>query len=246
MPEDLERVLIDHQPPVIYVQTGPHNPTGRVPSPGRLRALAQVLDRHRATVIEDCALAELTFAGRVRPELSDLCQRAVVVSVGSLSKVAWGGLRIGWLRAPAPLIEPTMYLRLANDLGTSVPAQLLALELMPHLDDLAAARRTTLAATIEQAAARLQSELPDWHISEPQGGSVFWAELPIPDSSAYVLLASRHGVHVAPGRIATPTRVPSPFVHICVDRPWPVVAEGISRLALAWRELDAVPTAVLG
>ena len=117
IPTDLDRVLAEHHPPVLYVQTGPHNPTGRVPTPGRLQALAEVLDRHDTTVIEDGALAELAFAGRVRPELADLCRRAVVVSVGSFSKVAWGGLRIGWLRAPAPFVERTMYLRLANDLG---------------------------------------------------------------------------------------------------------------------------------
>ncbi|MGV9681060.1 hypothetical protein ACWDSJ_37845, partial [Nocardia sp. NPDC003482] len=27
-----------------------------------------------------------------------------VVSIGSLSKILWGGLRIGWIRAPAALI----------------------------------------------------------------------------------------------------------------------------------------------
>ncbi len=246
IPTDLERALTQHAPPVLYLQNGPHNPTGRVPSPGRLAALAEIIDRHDVTVIEDGALAELTFAGRVRPELADLCRRAVVVSVGSFSKVAWGGLRIGWLRAPAPFVERTMYLRLGNDLGASVPAQLIALQLIPHLDDLAARRRATLAATVDAAVERLRTDLPAWKIVEPGGGSVLWAELPLPDTCAYVLLAGRHGVHVAPGSIATPTRAPNPHVRICVDRPWPTVEEGIHRLCLAWRELDAAPAAVLG
>jgi len=83
-------------------------------------------------------------------------------------------------------------------------------------------------------------------VSDPAGGSVLWAELPVADTSGYVLLAGRHGVHVAPGSIATPTRVPNAHVRICVDRPWATVEEGIRRLALAWRELDAEPAAVLG
>lgn len=169
-----------------------------------------------------------------------------MISIASFSKVAWGGLRIGWLRAPAPFVERTMYLRLAADLGPSVPAQLFALELLPHLDDIAAARRTELSSTVARAVDSLATELPEWSVTPPGGGSVLWVELPIPDTAAYVLLASRHGVHVAPGSIATPTRVPSPFVRICVDRPWPTVEEGIHRLALAWRELDAAPAAVLG
>ena len=248
VPEHLDEVLSTHRPALAYLQNGPHNPTGRVPSPGRLRELARVLDGRDTTVVEDSALAELTFAGRVRPELGDLCQRAVVLGIGSFSKVAWGGLRVGWLRAPAPVIERTMYLRLANDLGTSVPAQLMALELLPHLDDLAAHRRATLAESVGRARAALAGLVPEWQVSGPGGGSVLWARLPVEDAAPFVLRASRHGVHVAPGSIATPTRVPSPHVRICVDRGWPTVEEGVRRLGQAWRELDAEapPAAVLG
>ncbi|MDP8970703.1 MAG: PLP-dependent aminotransferase family protein [Actinomycetota bacterium] len=246
LPADLDRVLTRYRPPALYIQTGPHNPTGRVPRPGRLRALAEVCDRHEITVVEDCALADLAFAGRLRPELADLCRRAVVASVGSFSKVAWGGLRIGWLRAPAPFVERTMNLRLGGDLGPSVPAQLLALQLLDHLDDLAAQRRTHLAASAERARALLRAELPDWRVTAPAGGSVLWPELPLGDTGAYVLLARRHGVHVTPGSIATPDRGPDPHVRICVDRPWPLVEEGIRRLHLAWRELLTVRQPVLG
>lgn len=246
VPDDLDRALSEHEPGVLYTQTGPHNPTGRVPAAERLRALAGVLDRHDTTVVEDCALAELTFAGRARPELADLCRRAAVVSVGSFSKVAWGGLRIGWLRASAPFVERTMYLRLANDLGPSVPAQLIAMQLLPHMDTLATRRRVTLAANVARALDRFRSELPEWRFTEPAGGSVLWAVLPTPDTGAYVLLARRHGVHVAPGSIATPTRAPNSHVRICVDRNWETVEEGIHRLQLAWREFEASPAPVLG
>lgn len=244
--DDLDRLLTEHRPPVLYVQSGPHNPTGRIPAPGRLRALAEVLDRHETTVVEDGALADLAFAGRVRPELADLCRRAVVVSVGSLSKVAWGGLRIGWLRAPAPLVERTMHLRLGNDLGAAAPSQLLALQLLPHLDDLAEQRRTTLSATVERALDLLRADLPEWQVSEPAGGSVLWARLPIADTAAFALFAGRHGVHVAPGSIATATRAPNPHLRICVDRPWGTVHEGIRRLRLAWSEFATKPAAILG
>jgi DNA-binding transcriptional MocR family regulator len=246
VPNELDRALSEHRPPVLYTQTGPHNPTGRVPSPARLRSIAEVLDRHDTTVIEDCALADLAFAGRVRPELADLCRRAVVVSVGSFSKVAWGGLRIGWLRAPAPFVDRTMYLRLANDLGPSVPAQLLVLQLLPHLEDLAERRRATLAHILERAMDRLHTDLPEWHFTEPAGGSVLWVDLPIDDTGPYVVLAGRHGVHVAPGSIATPTRGPNSHLRICVDRPWDTVDAGLHRLGLAWRELDTAARPVLG
>ena len=245
-PDALEEVLESERPRLVYVQAGPHNPTGRVPSRGRLRGLAPIFDRHDATVIEDAALADLTFGGRVRPELADLCRRATVVTVGSFSKVAWGGLRVGWMRAPAPLVDRTMQLRLVGDLGASVPSQLLALRLIPHLDDLAARRCATLESTLEQALAQLAVDLPEWRVNEPAGGSVLWAELPVPDSGPFCQLARRHGVHVAPGSVARPERAPDGHIRICVDRPWNVVEEGLRRLAFAWRDLRQESAVVLG
>jgi DNA-binding transcriptional MocR family regulator len=246
-PEALQRTLAAERPTLLYLQSGPHNPTGCVPSPARLRALAEVLDDHGATtVLEDTALADLTFAGRIRPELADLCRRAPVVSVRSLSKVAWGGLRVGWLRAPSPVVERTMHRRLALDLGTSVPSQLFALALLDHLDDIAVHRRRMLQGAVEHALDRVAVELPDWRVTPPLGGSVLWAELPVTDSGPYVQLARRHGVHVLPGSISRPGRQDSAFVRICVDRSLEVVDAGLQRLALAWQDYTARPRQVTG
>lgn len=246
IPDDLDRVLAEHRPPVLYLQSGPHNPTGRVSSATRRREVAEVLDRHATTVIEDTALADLTFAGRLRPELADLCRRATVVTVGSFSKVAWGGLRVGWLRAPAPFVERTKYLRLNHDLGTSVPSQLLALQLLPHMEELAEERRTQLSEATQRAADRLAETLPEWTLRLPLGGSVLWPVLPVPDATSFVRLAGRHGVHVAPGSIAVPGRAADPHLRICVDRPWPSVEAGLDRLGRAWRDLTSAPGHVFG
>ena len=246
VPEALERALEAQQVSVVYLQAGPHNPTGRAPSPGRLEALASVLDRHDAVVVEDCALADLTFRGRVRPELTDLCRRATVASVGSFSKVAWGGLRIGWLRAPAPLIQRTMHLRLTTDLGASVPAQLLVLKLLPQLEELIERRRSTLIEAVDRAAARLRADLPEWQVNEPQGGSVLWVTLPVDDSGPFCQLARRHGVHVAPGSAARANRAADPHLRVCVDRSWELVDVGLHRLGLAWRDYQRSPAPVLG
>lgn len=246
LPGALERALAEHRPKVLYVQAGPHNPTGRVPSTARLRALAPLLDRSDALVVEDCALAELTFEGRVRPELADLCRRATVASIGSFSKVAWGGLRVGWLRAPAPLIERTMHIRLASDLGASVPSQLLVLKLLPHLEDLAERRRATLVEAVDRALERLRADFPEWQVEEPKGGSVLWVELPLDDAGPFCQLARRHGVHVAPGSAARVGRAPDPHLRLCVDRPWHLVDAGLQRLGLAWRDHQRGTGPVLG
>jgi DNA-binding transcriptional MocR family regulator len=246
LPEALDTTLATEQPAVVYLQSGPHNPTGRLPSPARIRALAEVLDRHGATVVEDLALAELSFPGRVRPELADLCRRATVISVESFSKVAWGGLRIGWFRAPAPLVEATGHRRLAYDFGAAAPSQFIALRLLPQLEELAVQRRVVLSTSVERTVERLDADLPEWKVDPPGGGSVLWARLPVDDSGPVVAQAARHGVRVAPGSSARAGRVADPHLRICVDRPWPLVEEGIRRLGLAWRETRAAPEPVLG
>jgi DNA-binding transcriptional MocR family regulator len=246
LPESLDATLTTQRPALVYLQSGPHNPTGRLPSPARVRALAEVLDRHGATVVEDVALAELAYSGRVRPELADQCRKATVITVESMSKVAWGGLRIGWFRAPAPLVEATGHRRLAYDFGAAAPSQFIALRLLPRLDELAAHRRAVLSTSVARSVERLAADLPEWEIQPPGGGSVLWARLPVTDSGPLVAQAIRHGLRVAPGSSARAGRVADPHLRICVDRPWPLVEEGIRRLCVAWRDIQAAPEPVLG
>lgn len=245
LPEALEQAIVDERPAALYIQSGPHNPTGRVTPPSRLRALAAIVDRHDLPVIEDNTLAPLTFASG-RPNgassvttLHDLCRTATVASVGSLSKACWAGLRIGWIRGPEPLIERTMYHRLALDLGPSAPSQLLALGLIPHLDDIVAERQRRLEEVVGFGADHLSTTIPDALVERPLGGCVLWTEFPVADTGPLVQLARRHGVQVAPGSISVPGRIPGPFVRISVDRPVDLVREGLDRLGRAWREFSA-------
>ncbi|MCC6435167.1 MAG: PLP-dependent aminotransferase family protein [Acidimicrobiales bacterium] len=238
VPASLDRVLRSGALQVVYLQGGPHNPTGRVSSEARVAELADIFDRHPdVIVVEDRTLADLAYGDGPAPELAPRCRRATVVSVGSFSKVAWAGLRLGWLRAPEPLVERTRLHRLARDLGSSVPSQLLAAELVGHLDGLGARRRAMLEPAAVAARQLLADEIPQWRAQAPQGGSVLWLDTGLLDTDPFVALARHHGVNIAAGSIARADRRPDPHVRICVDRPWSQVELGIRRLADAWGEL---------
>ena len=250
VPDELERVIAEHRPTALYLQGGAHNPTGTITPTSRLRIIAEIADRNRLTVIEDNTLARLTYGSGTLPEsappsIADLCRSAEVVWVGSLSKVCWAGLRLGWFRAAEPTIERTMYHHLAIDLGPSAPSQLIALGLLPHLDTIVAGRQERLALAVDAAMDHVAATMSDVTVDRPQGGSVLWMEFPVYDSGPLVMLARRHGVHVAPGSISAPGRIPTPFVRISIDRPIALLREGIDRLARAWHEYrDDAPRVV--
>jgi DNA-binding transcriptional MocR family regulator len=239
LPESLEDVITTERPPAIYVQAGPHNPTGTITPVSRQRALASVLDRHGVTVIEDATLAPLAYHGPV-PLLTELCRSTTVVSIESLSKTCWAGLRLGWMRGSAPVVEQTMFRHLAFDLGPSVPSQLLALGLLPTIDEIVAERRHRLATAVGFAAEQLAALIPEAEFTDPDGGSVLWVRFPVADSEPLVRHARRFGVRTLPGSIHVTGRAPGPYVRICVDRPLDHVGEGIGRLARAWRDLCAL------
>ena len=63
------------------------------------------------------------------------------MTIGSLGKSVWGGLRIGWVRADRELIQRMARVRFAFDLGTPVLEQLILLELLPDFDNILERRR---------------------------------------------------------------------------------------------------------
>jgi DNA-binding transcriptional MocR family regulator len=244
-PAGLEEAARRSGAKVAFLLPAVHNPTGRVLDPGRRQALARTLDRLDMTVVEDNTLADLTFASRAprgpgRPaSLARLCRRATVVSVETTSKVAWGGLRIGWLRAPAGIVERSVGQRTSGDLGCSVPAQLLARQLLDHYDELIATRRRALQGSAARFSALLAEAIPGCTFDRPAGGLSVWVGLPGgADAAAFASRALRHGVSVAPGLFASPGHGHD-HLRLCHDRPEEELVEGAARLAAAWSETMA-------
>lgn len=234
-PDLLRRAL--GQARVAYLQPLLANPTGVAAGERAMGRLAEVLDDWGGTVIDDATHADLRFDGTRPVGLEGRCRAATVVSVGSLSKVAWAGLRIGWLRAPASLVERIAQQRHASDLGTSQPSQILAVQLLEHLDDVAVKRREALRASSTFVMELLAERLPDWSVLPPDGGCAVWVTLPGPDSMPFVQRVQRAGVFLAPGSAADPLAEPSPSIRMSVDRPRVQLETAVERMAEAWQAM---------
>jgi DNA-binding transcriptional MocR family regulator len=238
-PDALGELLARSVVALVYLMPGCHSPTGRSIALGRRPALVEAAAAHDTLIVEDAALDKLRFAGPL-PSLHALAP-ARVVRVGSLDKLAWAGLRIGWIVAPRAAIGRLTRLKAARDLGTGVLSQLAALQLLRDPDALRVARVEQARARMEHLRSELHKHVPAWTVERPQGGWSLWVELPRDagvDGDALAAAASRHGVDVAAGRphvAGAPAGVAA--VRIAYASPEPLLTLGAERLAAAWAEL---------
>jgi DNA-binding transcriptional MocR family regulator len=169
-----------------------HNPTGMCMPTSVRRGLTLACP----TVIDE-TMTDLALDG-ASPEPLAL-HMPTAISLGSVSKSVWGGLRIGWIRALPSLLERVEQARPATDLGTPVVEQLASAVL---LDEHRTRRPQTLHQLREQRDALSQAlaeHLPHVHTSQPTGGMTLWATFPEPLSSRLAAIAPDHGVTIAAG-----------------------------------------------
>ena len=248
----LKTTLARTAPRLVYLMPTFHNPTGAVmPESGR-RALARLAREMRIAIVEDNTLADLSLSGRTPPPppIAAFDPLAPILTIGSLSKLFWGGLRIGWIRGPEEILAQITRLKIMADLGGSLVGQLGAVRLLARADAVRESRRREMRERLDRLTQLLARHLPSWKWKEPAGGLSLWVELPHGDANAFAQVALRHGVAVVPGTLASPTggcadRLRLPFV--LDDGP---MREGVERLARAWaayvgREAPGRPAKVL-
>ncbi|HET8757190.1 MAG TPA: PLP-dependent aminotransferase family protein [Solirubrobacteraceae bacterium] len=217
-----------------------HNPTGRTLPLERRRALAAVAERHGLWLIEDDPYGELRYRGEPLPSLATVPgaeDRTLYLS--TLSKVAAPGLRIGWVRTPAPLRSSLVVAKQAADLHSSTIDQaaaarwLAAVDLDAHIAHLRAeygARRDALVAGLADA-------LPPGSVhNRPDGGMFVWARLPDGwDAEVMLRRALERDVAFVPGFpffAGPPDRAALRFSFTA--HPPDEIAEGLARLRASW------------
>ncbi len=175
-----------------------HNPTAAVMSDAERTAWARELRRHDVVPVVDESLREINLDGvELPPVFATYDPRALLV--GSSSKSFWGGLRVGWIRAPRDLVMPLVQARMMDDLGSSAFDQLVFAELLVDGGQTAAAGRARLRAARDHLLAELARELPEIEAACPAGGLSLWVTLPDRISSRLTAAAARHGLLLTPG-----------------------------------------------
>ncbi|HEX4212252.1 MAG TPA: PLP-dependent aminotransferase family protein [Candidatus Dormibacteraeota bacterium] len=241
----VRRLLVLAQPRLIWVTPSFQNPTGTVlPMEERAELLRLAADR-QIPLIEDQVLRDLAFEGPPSPMLAGQ-GLGTVVSIGSLSKTCWGGLRVGWVRGPRAVIAQLTRLRAVADLGGPLVEQLAALHLLPQLDRIGEARRAQLRLRRDHLASLLRERLPEWEWQLPTGGVCLWVRLPGADAVAFAELADGHGVHLAPGTDFAAGDGWSDYVRLPFMLEEPVLDRAVTTLAEAWERYRTDPRSAPG
>ncbi|MFE1594107.1 PLP-dependent aminotransferase family protein [Nocardia sp. NPDC058705] len=224
----------DQRPALAYVIPTYQNPTGSVLSTLTRRRLAETSAAAGIPLIDDEVLAELGFPGReTPPPLATFAD--TVITVGSLSKSVWGGLRVGWIRAASPVIGTLARLRAVHDLGGNLPAQLAAAELLPRLDILLHSQAAARERRHDHLRAELARRLPDWVVPPVEGGQTLWIRLPRGDGASFAQAALRQRVSTLAGSGLDPTGGSERYLRLHFLHPPEILTAAVDRLAEAWR-----------
>lgn len=189
------------RPQLFYCFADCQNPTGRSLDNSARERLAALLKRHPTFVVEDGSQCELGV-GRTQPPtpLAALCDPERVATIGTLSKLFWGGMRVGWIRASPSMIARLASMKAVNDLGSSRFDQRIAVELFEHLSEARAHRHKEIQSTLKAVVKIIKAKGgADWQWHLPDGGTAMWMRIPGANAVALCQAAARHGLLLSAG-----------------------------------------------
>lgn len=213
-----------------------HNPTGHlVPDSDRVELL-RAARRSGTTVVVDESFVDIGFVPAATPSAA---LDPHVVTVGSLSKPVWGGLRLGWVRAPVQLIQRLAMVRAATDMGQAVLEQLIGIEVFGRLDEIARARVEQVRPRRDFLLDQLGRTFPTWRTPIPDGGLSLWVELDAALATPLVMRAAQYGVRIVAGSRFGVDGTMERFLRLPYALPQRQLAQALERISAAWSDLGA-------
>lgn len=209
------------------------NPTGLLMDEPTRADVAGLLRRARAVPIIDETFVELGLD--TTPPAPFAAHSESAITLGSAGKAWWGGLRVGWARAPMTQVSPILESRHSLDLGTAVLEQLVVAELLRAGSDLLDERRREARLRREAMVDAVRRHLPDWEFRVPLGGLNLWVELPVDRGEELSRVAEQAGVRLAHGGQFGVQGGMGRFVRIPYCVPPDAADEVGRRLATAWQ-----------
>ncbi len=243
--EALEQVLkTEKRAKLLYLIPTFQNPTGITMSLEKRKAVLALAKQYGIVILEDNPYGELRFAGEDLPTLKALDSDGLVVYCSSFSKILSSGMRLGFVIAPAPILQKMAVAKQGEDVHSNLFFQMLAhrymteCDLEGHIAEIRALYRRKSALMLSCIEQEIPPELATF--TRPMGGLFLWGTLPhTADSTPLVQKALEKQVAVVPGSAFSCTEgAPSPSFRLNYSMPSDEqIVLGIRRLGQALREL---------
>jgi 2-aminoadipate transaminase len=238
------------RPKFIYTIPNFHNPGGMTMSLERRRELVKIASERELLILEDNPYGLLRYEGDPLPSLYSLDDEYVMYT-STFSKILSPGMRLGWVVAPAPVIDKLVLGKGGADLCCSSISQYFVTEYFGSgpwqeyvlsLIELYRRRRDVMLDALAEHFPREAS----W--THPHGGLFIWATLPdYIDTTDLLARALRDNVAFVPGRAAyVDGRGGSSMRLNFSSVPEDEIREGIRRIGECVREQVAMYSTLTG
>ncbi len=243
--DHLVETVTTARPRLAYLMPDFQNPTGASMLPAYRARIAEAAARSGTLLVIDETTAELNIdrpwddgpVARYAPRSA--ADEGGMITIGSLSKSIWGGLRLGWIRAEAALIRRLVLARPAGDLGTPQMEQILGERIVRAMPELLQRRRELLTEHRAALTGLLREHLPQWTVPFPDGGLSLWVQLDAPGSSALTTLSEARGLALVAGPKFSINGAFERYLRLPFTSPIGDLEHGVRLLAEAWQQVTA-------
>ncbi len=237
----LERAIARLRPRLLVVTPNFQNPTGATMPEGARRRLLAMSEAARLPVVENDIYGDLRYLGAPLPTLKELDRSGLVIRIKSLSKLAFPGLRVGWILAHSAVIQKLAERKQLADLHSDQLAQAVLLRFLEsgrmdgHKKKIIRAGSARLEAVLAACGAHLPAGSA---FTRPEGGVNLWVDLPAAlDATMLLGRAAGRGVSYLPGPLFAVTREARSSLRLSFAGLDPAhIREGISRLGEVFQE----------
>jgi DNA-binding transcriptional MocR family regulator len=204
----LDACLARERPALVYTMPTFQNPTGiSATQPHRERLLA-LCEARRVPILEDGFEEEMKYFGKAALPLKSMDARGGVLYVGTLSKVVFPGLRVGWIAAERECARRLLWLNRFSSLSGNTLSQAAVSEFLhsgrydAHLRRVHATFRRRMTVMLRSLEKHAKGVGLEW--TAPNGGCTLWARVAgrrRADERTLTDLAAAERVAITPGSL---------------------------------------------
>lgn len=200
---ELERVIEEHKPKIIYSVPTFQNPSSATMTLSRRKDLCDILDKNELVLVEDNPYGDLRYSGEDQPKIYNLDRSNQTLYLGTFSKIISPGLRVGFAIGNEDLINKMRIGKQGTDVQTTTLAQAIICEyfkrdiLESHIESIKDLYRKKRDHFLKKMKEFFPASVK-WNY--PEGGLFVWAELPEQyDSQKLFKIAISRNVAFVPG-----------------------------------------------